>query len=426
MSIEVIERHESQVRTYCRHFPALFKRAEGSHVFDSQGRRYLDFLAGAGSLNYGHNNPYLREALIGHLNENGICQSLDLYTTAKADFMEAFFDHILAPRNLADYRLQFVGPTGTNAVEAAFKLARKVTGRHQIVAFTRGFHGVSLGALAASAENGKRRAAGQPLNNVLRAPFEGYFGQKVDTIAIIEKFLDDPNSGWEAPAAFVVEVVQGEGGLETASPGWLQRLAALASRLGSLLIIDEIQTGCGRTGDFFAFEASGIKPDLICVSKSISGFGLPMSLLLIRSEHDQWAPGEHNGTFRGSNLSFVTATAAIRHYWLTGDFIGEVRANAVIVRSGLNEIASRHRGVSVVGRGMMLGLRFSTEGRADAVSRACFEQGLIVETCGPHGNTLKLLPPLTTPEALLEEGIEIIARCTALSESRTELLAGAA
>lgn len=413
MSVDFLEAHESQVRTYCREFPRLFDYAEDCFIDDTAGVRYLDFLAGAGSLNYGHNNPLLLEALIAHLRSGRVCQSLDLFTVAKSEFVQAMVEHVLAPRGLGEYKLQFTGPTGTNAVEAALKLARKVTGRMDVVAFTDGFHGVSLGALAASGESGKRRAAGQPLPNVLRAAYDGYHGPQIDTIALMERLFDDPNSGWAAPAAFIVEAVQGEGGLNAASPAWLQRLAALAKRLGALLILDEIQSGCGRTGHFFAFEAAGIMPDIVCVSKSISGFGLPMALILIRPEHDCWAPGEHNGTFRGSNLSFATATAAIDAYWRDDAFIEDVRSKAVMVRARLSEIADRTRECQVVGRGLMMGLRFTQAENARKVARRCFDRQLIIETCGPRSNTLKLLPPLTTPLSVLLDGLEIVANAVA-------------
>lgn len=411
MGTKTLEQHESQVRTYCRRFPVEFDKAEGAHLFGTDGRCYIDFLAGAGSLNYGHNNPAIREAIIDYLNEGGIVQSLDLYTVAKREFVRSFVDKILTPRGMADYKLQFVGPTGTNAVEAALKLARKVTGSTEIFAFTDGFHGVSLGALATCGEHSKRAAGGVPLNNVTRVPFEGFHGN-LDTIAFVERMLDDPNSGWVPPAAFIVEIVQGEGGLNVASSAWLQALERLCRKMGSILIVDEVQTGCGRTGDFFAFEASGIRPDIICVSKSIGGYGLPMALVLLRPELDCWRPGEHNGTFRGSCLSFVAATRAIDTYWSDAAFIEEVRKKAVLMRARLNELQDSNRGVSVVGRGMMLGLRFHESALAGEVSALCFENGLIAETCGPHGNTLKFLPPLTTPPEVLLEGLEILAAAT--------------
>jgi len=426
MHIHSIENHESQVRTYCRDFPALFDIAKGSFVEDTEGNRYLDFLAGAGSLNYGHNDPKIAAKLIEHLTAGRICQSLDLYTVPKAEFIATFVKHIMRPRGLGEHKIQFVGPTGTNAVEAALKLARKVTRRSDVVAFTDAFHGVSLGSLAACGERGKRAAAGVHLHDVVRGAFENFHGPAVDTIALLETYFSDPNSGVEAPAAFIVEPVQGEGGLNTASPQWMRRLADLAARLGSLLIVDEVQTGCGRTGHFFAFEESGIIPDIVCVSKSIGGFGLPMALLLVKPHHDVWAPGEHNGTFRGSNLSFVAATAAIDHYWRDECFITDVRHKAQMVRARLNDIAGRYRRVHVVGRGLMIGLRFKDPKIARAVCAGAFTKRLIVETCGPDGNTIKLLPPLTTSLADLEAGLEIIAGTIEDVAASEHFLAGAA
>lgn len=411
MTIQTLELHESQVRTYCRQFPVQFDKAEGSHVYDTAGNRYLDFLAGAGSLNYGHNNPVIRDALVDYLQDGRIVQSLDLFTVAKADFVKTFYANVLQPRGLGDFKIQFVGPTGTNSVEAALKLARRVTRRTEVFAFTNGFHGVTLGALAACGEQGKRAAGGVPLTHVTRVPFDGYKGAG-NTLDIVEKMLDDPSSGWTPPAAFIVEVVQGEGGLNVASASWLQALRKLCDRVGSLLIIDEIQSGCGRTGDFFAFEQSGIKPDLICVSKSLGGYGLPMAVLLMRPEHDCWKPGEHNGTFRGSCLSFVAATQALKTYWSDPAFAKRVHQKSMMAKARLNALTSTHRGVTTVGRGLMLGLRFATPADATEIMLDCFTDRLIVETCGPNSNTLKMLPPLTTPMETLLDGLEIVANAT--------------
>ena len=214
-----------------------------------------------------------------------------------------------------------------------------------------------MGALALTGNASKRRAAGVSLNDVIRLPYDGYMGEGVDTIAYARKLFADPSSGYEAPAAFIVEVIQGEGGLNCASMSWLQNLAALAKELGSLLIVDEIQAGCGRSGTFFSFEEEnllpGIVPDLICLSKSIGGFGLPMAIVLIKPELDQWQPGEHNGTFRGNNLAFVGATAAL-DYWRTPEFSESIMQRAEIVQESLHKLVQHHfAGIAQVkGRGL--------------------------------------------------------------------------
>src|SRR5262249_9545955 len=186
MSYDIFEKRESAVRSYCRLFPATFKTAREAILWDDNGRSYIDFFAGAGALNYGHNPTPLKEAMLAYLAVDGITHSLDMRTAAKAEFLETFSDRILAPRNL-DYRVMFSGPTGANAVEAAIKLARKVTGRPNVAAFTNGFHGMSLGALAATGNKFNRTGAGVPLSGVDRYPYDGYFGDELDTVAMIRK-----------------------------------------------------------------------------------------------------------------------------------------------------------------------------------------------------------------------------------------------
>ncbi|HEX5568468.1 MAG TPA: diaminobutyrate--2-oxoglutarate transaminase, partial [Streptomyces sp.] len=287
---------ESEVRSSCRNWPVVFERGRGSRMFDRDGRAYLDFFAGAGALNYGHNHPALKRALLDYLEQDGVTHSLDMFTAAKEDFLTQFAARVLDPRRL-DYRVQFPGPTGANSVEAALKLARKVTGRHSIVAFTGAFHGMSLGSLAVTGNAAKRAGAGVPLGHTWRVPYDGFAGGQVSGLKLLDSMLADSGSGLDLPAAVIVETVQGEGGVNPAGLTWLADLAELCGRRGILLITDDIQMGCGRTGPFFSFEAAGITPDIVCLSKSISGYGLPMSLTLFRTELDVWQPGEHNGTF---------------------------------------------------------------------------------------------------------------------------------
>lgn len=404
----IFRKHESEVRSYCRSFPAVFAKGRGHLVYDEGGRCYTDFLMGAGALNYGHNHPRLKRALLDYLEGDGITHSLDLYTKAKRSFLEAFDRVILGPREL-DYKVQFTGPTGTNAIEAAQKLARKVTGRSQIVAFTNGFHGMTLGALAATANRAKRNGANVPLSYITRMPYDGYLGAAVDTIDQLETMLDDPGSGIDLPAAFLVETVQGEGGLNVASSPWLRRLQGLAERIGAFLIVDDIQTGCGRTGTFFGFEEAGLYPDVVCLSKSISGMGLPMALVLIKPELDRWDSGEHNGTFRGNNLAFVAAVAALE-FWADPAFEPAIARRATIMDQRLEAIAERYRGAGVEpkGKGMMRGLCFHDPALATTVSQEAFRIGLIAETCGARDEVLKLLPPLTIGEADLRDAFDIL------------------
>jgi diaminobutyrate-2-oxoglutarate transaminase len=405
-ALEVFERWESAVRSYIRAFPAVFATARGACIWDRDGRRYIDFFAGAGALNYGHNDPRLKAELLRYLEADGIAHSLDMGTAAKARFLEAFAERILLPRGM-EYRVMFPGPTGTNAVEAALKIARKVTGRTGVVAFTHGFHGMTLGALAASGNRHKRAGAGLPLPGAVCLPYDGFLGAGVDTVDVLRRYLEDDGSGLERPAAVIVETVQGEGGLHAAGHDWLRRLQALCRRHGVLLICDDVQTGCGRTGPFFSFEPAGLDPDVVCLSKSISGYGLPMALVLIRPEVDAWAPGEHNGTFRGNNLAFVAATAALHAYWADDALSRAVDRRSAYVRRRMESWAARY-GLEVRGRGLILGLHCPEPGRAEAVARRAFERGLIVETSGADASAVKILPPLIIDDGILAEGCDLL------------------
>ena len=403
--VSVFHDHESSVRSYCRSFPVLLGRALDSTVFDLAGKDYVDFFAGAGALNYGHNNPRIVDRVMGYLQDGGILHSLDFHTQAKKEFIQKFVEIVLQPRRLK-YRMQFTGPTGTNAVEAALKLARKVTGRTGVVAFTNAFHGVSLGALAATASSNKRAASSLPLHYVTRMPYDGFLGPGMNTADIVEGMYQTLGSGLEKPAAFILEVVQGEGGLHAASRAWLGRIGRLAKDLGALLIVDEVQTGCGRTGKFFGFEDMDIDPDIICLSKSLGGIGFPIAMNLIKEQFDQWQPGEHNGTFRGNNLAFVAGAAAL-DYWKAGsDFPMTLPLKAAWVNEELHAIAALfpENTVTVRGKGMLQGLAFTSPQLAHEVSHCGFEEGVIAETCGPRAEVLKILPALTIDHATLKEG----------------------
>ncbi|MES2939163.1 MAG: diaminobutyrate--2-oxoglutarate transaminase [Pseudomonadota bacterium] len=411
MKTDVFSKFESNVRSYCRSFPVTFATAQGAHMIDTGGRRYIDLLSGAGTLNYGHNNPAIVGPVVDYLSAGGIVHSLDMHTQAKADFIECFQSVILEPRGL-HYKLQFPGPTGTNAIEAAVKLARKVTKRSNVVTFTNAFHGMTLGSLALTANPGKRSGAGAALHGSTFMPYDGYLGTSIDTIDVIEPMLRRPGSGVDKPAAIVLELVQGEGGLNVAGAPWCQRLAALAREIGALLIVDDIQAGNGRTGTYFSFESCKIVPDIVTLSKSLSGFGTPFSLVLLKPELDQWAPGEHNGTFRGNNLAFVGATAAIRTYWRDQALAACVAQKADFVRRRFDDIAAAlpPGTVQPKGRGLFQGLAFKQKDAAGTIASRLFEYGLIIETCGHGDQVLKLLPPLTIEQADLATALDHIER----------------
>ena len=407
--MRIFEELESNVRSYSRSFPTVFSEARWSILIDENGNEYIDFLSGAGTLNYGHNNPALKQVLLDYVESDGIIHGLDMATTAKAEFLRTFKEVILDPRGL-DYKVQFTGPTGTNAVEAALKIARKATGRYNIVSFTNGFHGVTAGAVAATANSHYRDGLGLPPTGVSFLPYDGYLGAGTDTSRYLAQVLEDGSSGVDHPAAVIVETVQGEGGINVATFDWLRRVEAICRQHDVLLIVDDIQMGCGRTGAFFSFEEAGISPDIVTLSKSLSGYGLPLSLVLMKPELDQWKPGEHNGTFRGNNLAFVTAKAVLDEYWCDGDFSAEVRREGRLVHAQLEQIAEEVDGrLAVRGRGMVQGLDCGSGRIASAITRQAFAKGLVIETSGADGEVVKFLSPLTTSDKQLKEGLDILA-----------------
>ncbi|BBX14270.1 MULTISPECIES: diaminobutyrate--2-oxoglutarate transaminase [Mycobacteriaceae] len=404
----IFETLESEVRSYCRSWPVTFDRALGSRMWDVDGNEYVDFFAGAGALNYGHNHPDLKAPLVEYLSADRVVHSLDMNTVAKAAFLERFEEVILKPRGL-DYKVQFPGPTGTNAVESALKLARKVTGKESIISFTNAFHGMTLGSLSVTGNSMKRGGAGIPLVHATPMPYDNYLDGVTPDFIWFERLLQDSGSGLNEPAAVIVETVQGEGGINVARLEWLHGLAELCKRHGLLLIVDDVQMGCGRTGPFFSFEAAGIVPDIVCMSKSISGYGLPMALTLFKPELDVWEPGEHNGTFRGQNPSFVTATAAL-NFWTDNLLEKQVLRKGEQIDQALHEVIEPFDGIETRGRGLIRGVAFERPELAGAVQKEAFARGLLLETSGPEGEVVKLMPPLVIDDEDLAEGLTLAAQ----------------
>ena len=405
--MNVFETLESEVRSYCRSWPVVFDRGTGSWLYGEDGTPYLDFFAGAGALNYGHNNPVLKKALIDYIQRDGVTHALDMQTVAKRDFLETFQSTVLAPRDL-DYKIMFPGPAGANAVEAALKLARKVTGRESIVNFTNAFHGMTLGALSVTGNSMKRGGAGIPLVHATPMPYDNYLDGKVEDFLWFERLLEDSGSGLNEPAAVIVETVQGEGGINVARDEWLRGLADLCKRHDMLLIVDDVQMGCGRTGPFFSFESAGITPDIVCLSKSIGGYGMPLALTLFRPDLDIWEPGEHNGTFRGINPAFVASTEALRTYWSDDKLEKSTLAKGEQVGRVMDGLVESMPGTPLLskGRGLARGLSFETGELASKVCRAAFERGLLMETSGPEGEVAKVMPALTITDDELADGLD--------------------
>ncbi len=409
-NMNIFEKQESNVRSYCRNFPDLFHRAKGSLIYSESGKAYIDFLAGAGALNYGHNNDYIKQKVISYLDADGVAHGLDLYTSAKEKFLIKFKETVLQPKNL-DYRLQFCGPTGTNAVEAALKLARKIKKRTGIFSFMGAYHGMTLGSLSISGNLEIRAGSFGTSNNITFMPYPYGFMSNFDTIEYMESVLTDPNSGIEKPAAIIFETVQAEGGVIVAPIAWMQNLRQLCDKHEILLICDDIQVGCSRTGPFFSFERANIVPDMVVLSKSISGYGFPMSLLLIKPEFDIWQPGEHTGTFRGNQLAFVGGTAALEYKEIT-NLEQEIKVKEAFLKNFLLEkIASINEKIEIRGLGLIWGIDIARFGKIDLakkIASRCFELGLIIEKVGRDNTVLKILPPLNIEMSILEKGCSIL------------------
>jgi diaminobutyrate-2-oxoglutarate transaminase len=411
MNMTPFEKHESEIRGYCRAYPTVFESASNARMMDEAGKSYIDFFAGAGVLNFGHNDPRMKQAMIAFMEADGVAHSLDTFTTVKRDFIETFAEVILKPRGM-DHKMQFMGPTGSNAVEASLKLARIATGRPHVVAFSHGFHGMTLGSLALTSNQAFRQWAGVPMNHVVRLPNISAPGGGIAGIDAYRAALEDPSSGQLPPAAFVVEAIQAEGGVHVATEEWLHAVQKLARDVGALFIIDDIQAGCGRTGSYFSFDGMGLDPDVINLAKGLGGFGTPIAMNLNKPHVDaHWSPGAHTGTFRGQGLSFVAGKVALS-YFEDDQLMNEVDRKGAQMRERLIGIAKAHegRGWAVRGRGMMQALDIIDGALAKSVQTAAFESGLLIGPCGSGGRVLKLIPPLTIPDDDLSEGLDILEK----------------
>lgn len=404
--LNLFDELESNVRYYCRRWPAVFASAHGSRLIAEDGTTYLDFFSGAGALSYGHNNPVLVDVAIEHLRTGRILHSLDTFTPQKRAFLEAMHRHVLAPREL-DMVIQTVGPTGATAVEAALQLAQRVTGRRGVVGFDGGYHGMTYRAASISASMAGR-ATSAHLKDFVALPYvENATEADLDLLErTLESSLDDQRVG-----AVIVEATQGEGGARPFDPAYLRAVRERTRERGILVIADEVQAGVGRTGPFFSFEGSGLDPDIVCVSKSISGLGLPMAINLVRRDLDVWAPGEFSGTFRGNNLAFATATAMLENYWADADLEKSTARRGLVVCSSLAGISQTFSDgdFAVRGNGLLYGLDVHDGRLAGRITEAAFERRLIVETCGAGDTTLKLLPSLVLDDSELTEGLSTFA-----------------
>ncbi|MFD4609826.1 diaminobutyrate--2-oxoglutarate transaminase family protein [Streptomyces sp. NPDC058451] len=358
-SLEAILRRqsarESAARTYARALPIVPVRARGLTLEGADGRRYLDCLSGAGTLALGHNHPVVLEAIRKVLDSGAPLHALDLATPVKDAFVTELF-HTLPPGLAGRARVQFCGPAGTDAVEAAFKLVRAATGRTGMLAFAGAYHGMTEGALAASGHATDVRVARLPYPQDYRCPF-GVGGARGAELAArwTESVLDDPKSGVPLPAGMILEPVQGEGGVIPAPDDWMRRMRRITEERSVPLIADEIQTGVGRTGTFWAVEHSGVTPDVMVLSKAIGG-SLPLAVVVYRDDLDVWEPGAHAGTFRGNQLAMAAGTATLAH--VRENRLAEHAASLGFhMLTQLRDLAAHFPCVGEVrGRGLMIGL----------------------------------------------------------------------
>lgn len=423
-------RRESSARTYARWLPIVPVRAYGMVVEGADGRRYLDCLGGAGTLALGHNHPVVVEAIQAVLARGAPLHVLDLATPEKDDFVSALMD-VLPPGLRDGGRVHFCGPAGTDAVEAAIKLAHTATGRRGLLAFTGAYHGMTLGALAATGATAPKlhvpgigvEVTRLPFPYAYRCPF-GIGGQASARLGagFVERMLDDPSGGVVPPAAMLVEPVQGEGGVVPAPDGWMREMRRITAERGIPLIVDEVQTGVGRTGAMWAVEHSGIEPDAMVLSKAIGG-SLPLAVVVYSDRLDGWAPGAHTGTFRGTTLAMAAGAATIRHV-TEEDLPARAADLGVRIAASLRHLARQTDCIGDVrGRGLMLGVelvepdgepdvagaRPAAPGLAQRVRAEALSRGLIVELGGRHDAVVRLLPPLTMTDEEADSVIERLA-----------------
>lgn len=415
------ERQESNARTYPRRLPIAIRRALGSRLEDVDGNVYIDFLAGAGALILGHNHPELIDAIRRQLDD--LVHGLDLPTPIKAEFTNRQLG--MLPETMRDrMKLHFCGPTGANGVEAAIKLAKIHTGRSGIVSFQGAFHGSTTGALALTGDVETKRHVPNlmpgvqffPYSYCARCPLDlRHDSCATNCAAYLERALTDSHSGMPKPAAVILELVQGEGGTIPATPEFARRVWELCREHDIVLIVDEVQTGCGRTGTWFAFERYGIEPDVIIASKGLSGIGQPVALLLYDRRLDTWQPGAHIGTFRGNQLAFAAGVAAL-------DVIERERVLENVVRQGellgerLLDLAKSSPWIADVrGVGLMWGVELTDPGtgrsgteQARAVQAAALRNGLILEVGGRDDCVLRMLPPLNIDTHTVNEAMDAL------------------
>lgn len=429
--LQLQKNKESNAQAYPRHFPLVIDKARGIIVTDIDGKTYYDCLCGAGTLALGHNHDAIVDAIQDTLVKQIPLHTLDLATPLKLAFMQEIFTILPEPLRSSS-KIQFCGPTGADAVEAAIKLVKNATKGKSILAFQGGYHGSTQATMAMSGNLSKKQHLQSLLPDVhflpfpyeYRCPFGVGEGKTAQISAqYIEQLLDDCESGIAAPCCMIVETVQGEGGAIPAPIEWLREIRRITAERGIPLIIDEVQTGIGRTGAMFSFEHAGIIPDVILCSKAIGG-SLPMSVVIYKEELDQWKPGAHTGTFRGNQLGMATGLATLR-YMQSNDVLANVRERSSQFLHSLRQLQSRVQEIGDVrGRGLMIGVEivdprgqkdrlghYPQSGKlASLIQERCFQNGLIIELGGRRSAVMRFLPPLTITEQEAADVLSIFDR----------------
>ena len=411
---------EPNAQASAGHLPIAVDRGTGSFLHDLDGNVFIDFLSGAGVLALGHSHPELVEVATAQLGR--FCHGLDLPSAAKDAFVEAQLS--MLPGRMAERtKLHFCGPTGASAVDAAITLCKAATGRGDVVSFQGGFHGTALAGTALSGlvadkapiRNGLPGVHFFPFSNCSDCPL-GLARDGCDTncATFIERSLRDPNGGIARPAAVLLELVQAEGGVIPADPEFVRRVRELTRELDIPLVVDEVQTGCGRTGTWFAFEQYGIEPDVIIASKALSGIGQPVALIMYDQRLDVWAPGAHTGTFRGNQVAFAAGTRTVEII-RRDDVLGNVRAREAQIDRQLAVLRGHPWVRGVRGRGLMWGVELAhpSTGRrpsaqAERVRAQALRQGLIVELGGRDDCVLRMLPPLNVTADVVDTACRIL------------------
>ncbi len=414
------EQHESNARVYPRHFPFAIAEASGSFLRDLDGNVFIDFLTGAGVLSLGHNHPELVRTAAAQMGV--LTHGLDFPTPAKDAFTQAQLS--MLPERMRDrMKIQFCGPTGANAVDAALKLCKIATGRGEVVSFQGGFHGSSHAAMAMTGLVAQKRSISNGVPGVHFFPFSSCSRCplslnpqtcQTNCVSFLERALQDPNGGIPLPAAVIMEMVQGEGGVIPARKEFVQRIRALTRQLDIPLVVDEVQTGCGRTGTWFAFEHYDIEPDVIIASKALSGMGLPVAIILYDERLDVWAPGAHTGTFRGNQLAFAAGAQTV-HIFRRDGVLENVRQRGEQIAARLAGLRSHPGVLEVRGRGLMWGIELAEPGDgrsvtelAEEVQGRALRNGLILELGGRGDCVVRLLPPLNVTAPVVDIACSIL------------------